>query len=216
MSLSQVEDDVEAAEILQNSLYYNYDILDTSLTVVAQYKDQSIAYLGSIIHFAYVLLRMLEKYSKTKSFMFVRKRKAQRKKKKAAEEAAASGRPVPDAEDENVGSDGEADRDAPSYGEHQFKFREFEMVCLHFRLTSSRCYIELELRLTGQRFAQEAVVNTLLSYLQRWQHFDDPDEMKRVVGLIHRQVVKTQAEGLYFKVSSAPHRSHYLETDETR
>jgi replication fork protection complex subunit Tof1/Swi1 len=198
MSLSQVEDDVEAAEILQNSLYYNYDILDTSLTVVAQYKDQSIAYLGSIIHFAYVLLRMLEKYSKTKSFMFVRKRKAQRKKKKAAEEAAASGRPVPDAEDENVGSDGEADRDAPSYGEHQFKFRDFEMVSLPFRLISA----PIDTVLTGQRFAQEAVVNTLLSYLQRWQHFDDPDEMKRVVGLIHRQVVKTQAEGLYFKVSS--------------
>jgi replication fork protection complex subunit Tof1/Swi1 len=47
------------------------------------------------------------------------------------------------------------------------------------------------------------VVNTLLSYLQRWQQFDDPDQLKRVVGLMHRQIVKTQAEGLYFKVSLA-------------
>ena len=137
MSLSPLEDDVAAAEVLQNSLYYNYDILDTSLTVVAQYKDQSIAYLGSIIHFAYVLLRMLEKYSKSKNFMFVRKRKAQRRQKKAAQDAAANGRPVPEVDDENVGSDGEADRDAPSYGEHQFKFKEFEMVSLTLLSTSS-------------------------------------------------------------------------------
>ena len=140
MSLSSNEDDVEAAEVLQNSLYYNYDILDTSLTVVAQYKDQSVAYLGSIIHFAYVLLRMLEKYSRTKNFMFVRKRKAQRRKKRAAEEAAASGRPVPEAEEEEVGSDGEPDKDAPSYGEHQFKFKEFEMVSEHVMLRRAACH----------------------------------------------------------------------------
>lgn len=131
MSVSGIEDDVEAAEILQNSLYYNYDILDTSITVVAQYKDQSIGYLDSIVHFAYVLLRMLERYSKNKSFMFVRKREAQRKKKKQAAVEAAGGevQPVPDEEDEEMGGEGEEDRDAPSYGEHQFKFREFEMVC---------------------------------------------------------------------------------------
>lgn len=133
MSISSNEDDVEAAEILQNSLYYNYDILDTSLTVVTQYKDQSVAYLDSIIHFAYVLLRMLEKYSKTKSFMFVRKRKAQRRKKKAAEAAAAGqAPPLPeeyggDDEDEE-GALGQPDRDAPSYSEHQFTFKAFETV----------------------------------------------------------------------------------------
>ena len=52
-----------------------------------------------------------------------------------------------------------------------------------------------------QRFASEAVVNTLISYLARYRDFDENEQMKRVVGLIHRQVVKTQAEGLYFRVS---------------
>jgi len=44
MSASEVEDDVEVAEILQHQLYYNGDILDSSLTVISQYKDQSVAY----------------------------------------------------------------------------------------------------------------------------------------------------------------------------
>lgn len=43
MSGSEVEEDVEVAEILQHQLYYNGDILDTSLTVASQYKNQSVA-----------------------------------------------------------------------------------------------------------------------------------------------------------------------------
>jgi replication fork protection complex subunit Tof1/Swi1 len=39
------EDDVEVAEILQNQLYYNGDILDSSLAVISGYKDQSLAYV---------------------------------------------------------------------------------------------------------------------------------------------------------------------------
>ena len=44
------------------------------------------------------------------------------------------------------------------------------------------------------------MVNTLVTYLARFHDFDEPEQMKRVVGLMHRQVVKTQAEGLYYKV----------------
>lgn len=44
------------------------------------------------------------------------------------------------------------------------------------------------------------MVNTLLTYLTRFQEFEDPDQMKRVVGLMHRQVVRAKAEGLYFRV----------------
>ena len=43
MAISAEEEDVEVAEILQNRLYYNGDILDSSLQVVSQYKDQSVA-----------------------------------------------------------------------------------------------------------------------------------------------------------------------------
>ena len=46
------------------------------------------------------------------------------------------------------------------------------------------------------------MVNTLVTYLARYRDFDDAEQMKRVVGLIHRQVIKAQAEGLYFRVGS--------------
>lgn len=47
------------------------------------------------------------------------------------------------------------------------------------------------------------MVNTLITYLGRFDEFEEPEsQMRRVVGLMHRQVVKVQAEGLYFKVCS--------------
>lgn len=42
MSHSSDEEDSEAAAIIQNQLYYNGDILDASLQVVSNYKDQSV------------------------------------------------------------------------------------------------------------------------------------------------------------------------------
>ncbi|WWC73002.1 uncharacterized protein I206_106966 [Kwoniella pini CBS 10737] len=182
MATSGEEEDIEVAEIVQNNLYYNGDILDSSLSVISQYKDQSVAYLDSVIHFAYVLLRMLEKYSKNKAFMFIRKKKAARKKRKQRDEAMKepeSANKIPEdygnEEEEAFGPDAEA----PSYAEHAFTFKAFE-----------------------KRFASEPVTNTLLSYLARFQEFEDDEQMKRVVGLMHRQVIKAQAEGLYFKVST--------------
>lgn len=39
-------------------------------------------YLDSVINLSYVLLRMLEKYSKSKAYMYVRKKKSRASKKK--------------------------------------------------------------------------------------------------------------------------------------
>lgn len=41
-------------------------------------------YLDSVIHLSYVLLRMLEKYSKSKAYMYVRKKKSRAGKKKGS------------------------------------------------------------------------------------------------------------------------------------
>ena len=124
MSTSDDEYDQSAASALQEKLYYNGDILDSCLLVISQYKDQSVGYLTSIINFAYVLLRMLEKHSKNNSYMFVRKRKGLSGKKKKGED---DGRPEYDDEDEEAGIL-EGDKDMPSYAEHQFKFQTFEKV----------------------------------------------------------------------------------------
>lgn len=43
MARSHDKEEAKTAEVLQNQLYYNGDILDAALEVVARYKDQSIA-----------------------------------------------------------------------------------------------------------------------------------------------------------------------------
>ena len=43
MAVSDQDEDNEVAEILQHQLYYNGDVLDSSLEVVSKYKDQSVA-----------------------------------------------------------------------------------------------------------------------------------------------------------------------------
>ena len=70
---------------------------------------------------------MLERYSKTKSFMYVRKRKAARKKRKEAAENQDGTLPVPD-EDVEHEEDIQAEKDMPSYAEHAFTFTAFERV----------------------------------------------------------------------------------------
>jgi len=136
---------------------------------------------------------MLEKYSKNKSYMFVRKRRAAKSKRKADDAREGSTAIHEDYNDEDEEAALlEADKDMPSYAEHAFTFQSFEKVS-----KQSLFLIEADF----QRFASEAVVNTLVSYLARYRDFDENEQMKRVVGLIHRQVVKTQAEGLYFRVS---------------
>ena len=74
----------DAAEVLQNQLIYNGEVLEIALESLKAYKDgtQSLVYLDSSVHLAYALLRMLEKWTKAGGGreMYVRK-KARRKKK---------------------------------------------------------------------------------------------------------------------------------------
>lgn len=53
-----------------------------------------------------------------------------------------------------------------------------------------------------QKFANSDITQSLLTYLGRYREFTSPDEMKRVVSLLHRQAVRAKAEGLFFQVKS--------------
>lgn len=132
MATSPDEADVEVAEILQHQLYYNGDILDSSLEAVTRYKEQSIGFLEAVVTFAYVLLRMLERYSKTKSFMMVRKRQAARNKRKAKDKVPGGDEAQGTMPEEYGNEEDEeyerGDKEETRYKEHQFTFKAFEMV----------------------------------------------------------------------------------------
>lgn len=69
------------------------------------------------------------------------------------------------------------------------------MVCLRLVGSQNAC---LPLR---QKFAHEEITRTLLIYLSRHEEFASPEQLKRVVNLLHRQAVKAKAEGIFFKVN---------------
>ena len=127
MMLSGDDEDKEVAGVLQNQIYYNGDVLDTSINVFTLWKPetkgQPVTFLDCTIHFAYVLLRMLEKYSKTKTYMFVRKKQRPVRRRQLKGDDTA---PIPE-EYENE-EEVEPEPDAPSYKEHVFTFTAFEKV----------------------------------------------------------------------------------------
>ncbi|KAG2355989.1 timeless protein-domain-containing protein [Suillus spraguei] len=178
MSSSVISDSQlnEAAVVLQQQLIYNGEVLDISLESLRSYKEgtQSLTYLNASVHLAYALLRMLERWGKENTgAVYVRKKKPG-KRKKTTGQGIADEDVVPDVENE---PDGDSEEDVVH--ETMFTFDAFEM-----------------------KFANSEITKTLLTYLSRYRDFDSPEFMKRVVNLIHRQVVKAKAEGLYFNVST--------------
>lgn len=98
-SASLSSDLQEAAEILQQQLIYNGEVLDIALESLKSYKEgtQSLVYLDSSVHLAYALLRMLEKWAKEKGDgTYVRRRRERRRKKKGITEEEG----IPDVEEE--------------------------------------------------------------------------------------------------------------------
>ncbi|CAE6484806.1 unnamed protein product [Rhizoctonia solani] len=163
----------EAAETLQHQLYYNGEALDVALESLRGYKDQSIAYLDSAVHLAYVLLRMLEKWAHSQGEIYVRKRKKKSRAKKAKGVSEEEG--IVDVESDE--DEGKAAEDLVK--EQMFVFEKYEA-----------------------KFAQEDIAHACLVYLARWREFTSSEQMRRVVGLLHRQAVKAKAEGFFFKVST--------------
>lgn len=43
-------------------------------------------------------------------------------------------------------------------------------------------------------------MHTCLSFLEHWEEFDSPDQMKRCVNIMHRIAVKLKTEGMFFRV----------------
>ena len=85
MACAQISDKMlsEGADLLQQQLVYNGEILDIALDSLRSYKEgvQSLTFLDSAIHLAYSLLRMLERWGKTKGEELYVRKKAKRKKK---------------------------------------------------------------------------------------------------------------------------------------
>ncbi|KAH8827121.1 hypothetical protein DL96DRAFT_1605604 [Flagelloscypha sp. PMI_526] len=179
MSSSQVTEPTlrEAAEILQHQLVYNGEILDIAFESVRTYKEgtQSLVYLDASVHLAHALLRMLEKLGKGDG-VYVRRKGRKRVKKRGN---------AGDEDDEMNEEDAAVPDEEEIITEALFSFEAFQM-----------------------RFAHADITKTLLAYLSRYKDFSSSssssssERIRRVVSLMHRQAVKSKAEGLFFNVST--------------
>ena len=62
---------------------------------------------------------------------------------------------------------------------------------------------DTDFTLRFQKLGNEAVVATLLEYLELYKEYTSENQMKRVVGLLHRIAVKAELHALFYRVSCA-------------
>lgn len=152
MAKSQNQEYVESSENIQNNLYYEKSTLDHIVALSKSHSFLKTSYLVSLIETVHILLKMLDRFSKNKTYMFVRRRKAvaaaaaaAKKKAKAVESSAqgvgqtdtniAEDRVNPDGDEEEREDDeeqeeaAEMNRQKDEFVEDEFHFEKMEMVC---------------------------------------------------------------------------------------
>ncbi|THH17984.1 hypothetical protein EW146_g2907, partial [Bondarzewia mesenterica] len=163
----------EAAELLQQQLIYNGEVLDTALEGLRTYSEGRQT-------LAFLQAGVNLAYGLMKMLERWGKKKGDgayvRKRAKPRRKRKAKGR--------DAGDEADAEEDVPVEEENvieetMFTFEAFEL-----------------------KFAHPDITTSLLTYLARYQEFETSESMKRVVNLMHRQVVRAKAEGLYFQVST--------------
>ncbi|KAG6810302.1 hypothetical protein H0H92_012503 [Tricholoma furcatifolium] len=154
----------EAADTLKQQIIYNGEVLEISLDSLRAYKPgtQTLVFLDASVYLAWVVLRVLEKWSRgmgEKDVYVQRRKKAKKGKggKKSLGEEGADG--VPEEEEPDKEED---DEEEGVVHETMFTFEAFEM-----------------------KFAHADITATLLAYLARYKEFASTENMRRVVSTLH-------------------------------
>lgn len=125
---------VEAANLIQDKLYYDESSLEVVIQLLSKFTTQSHKFLENIIFLASVFLRMLERYSKNVDYMFVRKKKPAKKTQSKGKGKAIEGENENDEAGLGIGDEEQAEfeemekRSADTYAEHKFEFNKFQAV----------------------------------------------------------------------------------------
>ncbi|KAG1470777.1 hypothetical protein G6F56_002487 [Rhizopus delemar] len=137
MTQSEEEEYRDVAEHIQSNLYYDQSILDLFFSLIKLYRNQSKQYLKTVVTLTHILLKMLEKYSKTKKTLFVRKKRSAPKKKKGkkriegkeTDENEAEMSDEAEVEEVDYGKSEEEEEEyekSETYNEQVFQFDSFE------------------------------------------------------------------------------------------
>ncbi|EST05238.1 Timeless protein [Kalmanozyma brasiliensis GHG001] len=75
LASSKKEAERDVAEGLQAEFYYMSETLDACHAIVRSYTSQSFAFLDTVVNFAYVMPKMLERYASNRDHMYVQAKK---------------------------------------------------------------------------------------------------------------------------------------------
>lgn len=155
MALSSLEEDQEIAENMQNRIFYEEDTLDMVLSLLRNYKAQSFGYLDACTELAHVQLRILERYSKQNTYIFV-KAKRQKTRLKATQKFGEEATVI-----------NESDEELEVENRRNVRERSFDFIRYESKFLSNAC-VDTFLKLLAYYKELEYVqIKRALSFLHR-------------------------------------------------
>ena len=173
MAESQLEEDQEIAENIQNRIFYEETTHDRIVAILRGYKDQGFGYLNSCTELSHVFLRILERYSRENVDLQIRSRRRARKSRKAA---------VKQPEQNN-----EDDGDEAS---------EMEDVAEAERVTRER---KFDFTRFSTKFMSQACIDTFVSFTKYYTDLDT-EQLKRAHRFFYRVAFKQELSVMLFRL----------------
>ena len=173
MAESQLEEDQEIAENIQNRIFYEETTHDRIVAILRGYKDQGFGYLNSCTELSHVFLRILERYSRENVDLQIRSRRRARKSKKAT---------VKQREQNN-----EDDGDEAS---------EMEDVAEAERVTRER---KFDFTRFSTKFMSQACIDTFVSFAKYYTDLD-AEQLKRAHRFFYRVAFKQDLSVMLFRL----------------
>ena len=173
MAESQLEEDQEIAENIQNRIFYEETTHDRIVAILRGYKDQGFGYLNSCTELSHVFLRILERYSRENVDLQVRSRRRARKSKKAAAKQR-----------EQTNED---DGDEAS---------EMEDVAEAERVTKER---KFDFTRFSTKFMSQSCIDTFVSFAKYYLDLDT-EQLKRAHRFFYRVAFKRDLSVLLFRL----------------
>ncbi|MCJ1281240.1 Topoisomerase 1-associated factor 1 [Xylographa opegraphella] len=172
MAESNLEEDQEIAENIQNRIFYEETTHDRILAILRGYKDQGFSYLEAATELSHVFLRMLERYSKENVDLQIRSRRRARKLKKVTTSEG-------EAQDTTADQDSEAEDVA-----------EVQRVSKERKFDFSRF---------SSKFLTQSCIDTFVVFTSYYKDLST-DQLKRAHRFFYRVAFKQEMSVMLFRV----------------
>ncbi|KAF9915501.1 Topoisomerase 1-associated factor 1 [Lobosporangium transversale] len=211
MTKSPNEDYRDASDIVQNNLYYEDSTLELFLNLARQYSTQSQLYLHTLVRMIHILLKTLESYSKSKSHMFILKKRAIKKRKdKEKNDAGVKDNEHQQAANVGDGNPTQAQSEAQPMQDVQQESSQAEKererteddeeneadIPTHTMHEHQFVFKEFE-----RRFATESVIHTYCAFLENFHELDET-QLHWAASMFHRMAVNAKNPAIFYKLST--------------